>query len=187
MNGCRRPPAPHYTIPRRPISKWRCRGRKGLRWLARRAPHHAIAILIRPYSWSLGADALPQNLTLPVLIPAGPEVLRWALLRMRNAKPAAKEFRLYDHALTSTSGVRIRSATSVEGLARGEQISNSQDRVTEHRGHPAAGLACQTFGRLKRRDPLTLHEWQRRRRELAGAQQPDAARHRDHPRPTRSI
>ena len=161
MNGCQRPPAPHYTIPRQPISKWRCRGRKGLRWLARRAPHHAIAILILPYSWSLGADALPQNLTLPVLIPAGPEVLRcravasnarsalrggrWALLRMRNAKPAAKEFRLYDHALTSISSVRICSAASVEGLARGEQISNSDDRVTEHRGHPAAGVACQTL------------------------------------------
>jgi hypothetical protein len=41
---------------------------------------------------------------------SAPRSGRWALLRMRNAKPAAKESCLYDHALTSISPARSFSA-----------------------------------------------------------------------------
>lgn len=46
---------------------------------------------------------------------SAPRSGRWALLRMRNAKPAAKESCLYDHALTSISRARSCSAGWVEG------------------------------------------------------------------------
>jgi uncharacterized protein YyaL (SSP411 family) len=43
---------------------------------------------------------------------------RWALLDMRNAQRAAKESRLYDHALTSISSGGSSSAGSVEARER---------------------------------------------------------------------
>ena len=46
---------------------------------------------------------------------SAPRSGRWALLRMRNAKPAAKESCLYDHALTSISRARSCSVGWVEG------------------------------------------------------------------------
>ena len=52
------------------------------------------------------------------------------------------------------------------------------------------GLAYQNLGRLSDATHWlldTLCEWQRRRRELTGAQLPDAARHRDHLSPTRCM
>jgi len=41
---------------------------------------------------------------------------RWTQLRMRNAQPQAKEFRLYDHVLTSISSADSYSVGSAEGL-----------------------------------------------------------------------
>ena len=62
-------------------------------------------------------------------------------VRMRNAKPAAKESRLYDHASTAISGEgAIRPVRS--RLARGEEISKNDDRATEHPGIPQWG--CQS-------------------------------------------
>src|SRR6516162_9656303 len=66
-------------------------------------------------------------------------------VRMRNAKPAAKESRLYDHASTAISGEgAIRPVRS--RLARGEEISKNHDRATEHPGIPQWAAKAEKTG-----------------------------------------
>ena len=78
---------------------------------------------------------------------------RWVLLGMRNAQRAAKESRLYDHALTSISSGGSSSAGSVESS---RDVSRSQMATIALRniqGIPRRGWLVKTLAGLKRRDP----------------------------------
>src|SRR3984957_17249154 len=95
------------TVPRtllRPISKQRCRRRKGPRWSVRRALPHAIGSLIHP-DLSCGAVSLPEDLTprrlsspcyggLRVRIPLAPARSR-ANLRQASAHSNTPGHRLF--------------------------------------------------------------------------------------------
>ena len=70
---------------------------------------------------------------------SAPRSGRWALLRMRNAKPAAKESCLYDHALTSISRARSCSAGWVEGSC---EVRRSQMAAVALRSRALRGDAC---------------------------------------------
>jgi hypothetical protein len=70
---------------------------------------------------------------------SAPRSGRWALLRMRNAKPAAKESCLYDHALTSISRARSCSAGWVEGSC---EVRRSQMAAVALRSRALRGGAC---------------------------------------------
>jgi hypothetical protein len=63
-------------------------------------------------------------------------------VRMRNAKPAAKESRLYDHASTAISGARSYSTGSVEGSREVRRSQKTTIALPNIRGIPQWG--CQS-------------------------------------------
>jgi hypothetical protein len=74
-------------------------------------------------------------------------------VRMRNAKPAAKESRLYDYALIAISGARSYSTGSVEGSREVRRSQKTTIALPNIRGIPQWG--CQS---RKDRHPIEEFE-----------------------------
>jgi hypothetical protein len=67
-------------------------------------------------------------------------------VRMRNAKPAAKESRLYDHASTAISGARSYSTGSVEGSREVRRSQKTTIALPNIRGIPQWAAKAEKTG-----------------------------------------